>query len=56
MRQWSQPVQAPLNASRLISTTLSAAPDGLLAPGVYFLEATPPGVPSAARHLLLVSK
>ncbi len=54
VRQWSQSVSAPLNTGRLVSTTLSTAPGGLLAPGTYYLEATPAGA-AVARHLLFVT-
>jgi len=37
LRAWNLDVRAPLDALRRISTTLSAAPDGMLAPGFYLL-------------------
>jgi uncharacterized protein YfaS (alpha-2-macroglobulin family) len=55
VRQWSLPTQAALNATALVSSTLSASPGGLLGAGVYFLEASAPGMSSVSRHLLLVS-
>jgi uncharacterized protein YfaS (alpha-2-macroglobulin family) len=53
MRDWSQAVSAPLNAPRLISTTLATG--GPLPAGVYYLEARSPTVTNAARHLLVVT-
>ncbi len=59
LREWKQAVSAPLNASRVISTSLAGDnPAALLQPGAYYLEArAAPGVQSAsrARHILIVT-
>jgi uncharacterized protein YfaS (alpha-2-macroglobulin family) len=60
LRQWSVSPRAPLNATALISTTLTAGTDGAspLQPGVYYLEATSPSITakeSPAHHLLVVT-
>ncbi len=58
LRAWSLAPKAPLNATRLISTTLTA--DGApLPPGVYYVQASSPEVTlnnrRPDRHLLVVS-
>ncbi len=53
LREWSQTVSAPLNAYRLISTTLTTGTP--LDPGVYYIEARSPSVRNPERHLLVVS-
>ncbi len=55
LRAWSLAPKAPLNANRLISTTLTA--DGTPLPsGVYFLQATTPSITKmVAKQLLIVS-
>ncbi len=54
LRGWAVTPQAPLNATSLVSTTLTT--DGSPLPsGVYFLQATAPGVKNVAKHLLVVS-
>src|SRR5581483_12167086 len=59
IRQWSQDVKAPLNASRVISTSLGGdTPSTYLKPGAYYVEArTPSNVqpPSRSRHVLIVT-
>lgn len=58
LRTWSQQVSAPLNASRVISTSLGADTATGLEPGVYYLEArSTSGVKttSRARHVLIVT-
>ncbi|MBI4789218.1 MAG: Ig-like domain-containing protein, partial [Chloroflexi bacterium] len=57
LRAWSLKPSAPLNATRLISTTLTAD-NKPLAPGVYYLLATSPqitGTDRAQKHLLVVT-
>lgn len=54
LRDWTVTVKAPLDATRLISTTLAEG-EGRLDPGVYYLEATSPGVRGQTRHLMVVS-
>ena len=56
LRQWSQTVEAPLNVSRLVSTTVTVSGGATLAPGVYYLQGNAAGVSTPARHLLLVTK
>ncbi|HZQ10994.1 MAG TPA: Ig-like domain-containing protein, partial [Anaerolineae bacterium] len=59
LRQWSQAVDAPLNASRVISTTLGGdTPSTFLKPGAYYFEAkTPADVQpgTRSRHMLIVT-
>ncbi len=55
LREWSQTPKAPLNASRIISTTLVSSTGARLEPGVYYVAATAPGVRDSARHVLVVS-
>lgn len=57
-RSWSQTVSAPIDASRVISTSLGGdTPSTYLKPGVYYLEARPGGVTttSRSRHILIVT-
>lgn len=58
LRTWSVKPQAPLNASSVVSTTLTA--DGTsLQPGIYYLEASAPNLKNSdlrpQKHLLVVS-
>lgn len=59
LRQWAQPVTAPLNASRVISTSLGGEKlTDLLQPGAYYLEARAKKNETAiqrARHILVVT-
>lgn len=57
LRQWSLSPNAPLNASRLISTTLTLDGTSNLTPGVYYLEANanPSKGVQSARQILVVS-
>lgn len=58
LRTWGQDVSAPLNASRVISTSLGTDTEaGGLKAGVYYLEARPAGVQSTSRsrHVLIVT-
>ncbi|MCC7161193.1 MAG: Ig-like domain-containing protein [Anaerolineae bacterium] len=59
IRSWSQDVSAPLNASRVISTSLGGdTPSTYLKPGAYYLEARPPAElksASRSRHMLIVT-
>lgn len=59
LRKWGQQVEAPLNASRVISTSLGVDSDkGGLKPGAYYIEArTPSGLKPASRsrHILVVT-
>lgn len=59
IRSWSQQVSAPLNASRVISTSLGGdTPSTYLKPGAYYLEARPPASlnsTSSSRHILIVT-
>ncbi|MGE5263371.1 MAG: Ig-like domain-containing protein, partial [Acidobacteriota bacterium] len=58
LRAWSQKPSAPLNATRLISTTLTAGGTPLPA-GVYMLQATAPAITASdlrqPKHILVVS-
>ncbi len=58
LREWTLSPKAPVDATRLISTTLVEG-GSALEPGVYYLEATSQAVPrrgpSENRHLMLVS-
>ncbi len=55
LRAWSLKAQAPLNLTRLISTTLTADSAPLPA-GVYYLQASSPNISTAkAKQLLIVS-
>ena len=54
VRSWSQAVSSPLNASSLVSTTLSSA--GPLQPGVYYLQAGSPNVTNKAGYLLVATR
>jgi uncharacterized protein YfaS (alpha-2-macroglobulin family) len=54
LRDWSQAVSAPLNAYRVVSTTVAAS--GPLAPGIYYLEASSPSVTGApSKHLIVTT-
>lgn len=58
LREWTVEVEAPLNASRVVSTTLAGeTPSALLEPGVYYIEATGFQVHphSRSRHILIVT-
>ncbi len=57
LNKWSVTTQAPVNAMRLISTTLTSNGRTKLQPGVYYLEATSPEISLAqpARHLVVVT-
>jgi hypothetical protein len=59
LREWKQDVSAPLNASRVISTSLGGdTPSTYLKPGAYYLEArTASSVKPASRsrHILIVT-
>jgi hypothetical protein len=59
IREWQQEVAAPLNASRVISTSLGGEKlSDLLKPGAYYFQArTPSGVKPASRsrHILVVT-
>jgi hypothetical protein len=60
LREWSQTPNAPLNASRIVSTTLGQPqggrpPESPLPPGVYYLNARGAGVAATNKHLLVVS-
>jgi uncharacterized protein YfaS (alpha-2-macroglobulin family) len=58
VRTWSVATQAPLDATRRISTTLTADPAGTLEPGVYLVRATSEQVPQTQgmKHLLIMSR
>jgi len=51
---WSVPVDAPLDATGVLSVTL-AGDDARLTPGFYYLEVTSPQTTFVNRHVLLVS-
>lgn len=57
LRRWSLTPNAPVNAMRLISTTLTLDGSSRLTPGVYYLEASSPSIKSGepARQILVVS-
>lgn len=59
LRAWSQDVSSPLNASRVISTSLGGdTPSTYLKPGAYYFEARPPAnlkSASSSRHVLIVT-
>lgn len=58
LRKWGQQVKSPLNASRIISTSLGADTTTGLKPGAYFLEARAAenvSSTSRARHILVVT-
>ncbi len=59
LRRWGQQVKAPLNASRVVSTSLGVDTSaGGLKPGAYYLEARAAGnvkSTTRARHVLIVT-
>ncbi|TAH48647.1 MAG: hypothetical protein EYC68_20280 [Chloroflexota bacterium] len=59
LRSWSQKVSAPLNASRVISTSLSGdTPSTFLKPGAYYIEARGEKnntLFNRSRHILIVT-
>jgi uncharacterized protein YfaS (alpha-2-macroglobulin family) len=66
VRQWAVDVNPPLDQRRFYGTRLSEAPDGLLQPGLYYLEVSAdpgsiypeagPYVPDSSRSILIVSR
>jgi len=66
VRRWTLDVNPPLNQSRIYRTRLSGSADGLLSPGLYYLEVQAvPGaiypeaqhyVPGASKEMLVVSR
>ncbi|TEU18452.1 MAG: hypothetical protein E3J25_01130, partial [Anaerolineales bacterium] len=55
VRRWTESVAAPLNATRSISVTLTAAQGAPLDPGLYYLEVTSPATTFVNRHVLVLS-
>ena len=55
VKRWSLPVEAPINATRKVSVTLTQLDGSSLVSGLYYLEATAPEVSYPQRHILIVS-
>jgi uncharacterized protein YfaS (alpha-2-macroglobulin family) len=55
VRRWTIPANAPLNETRVFSTTLQQPTGGNLTPGFYYLEVSAPELKSATRQLIVLS-
>ncbi len=55
VRRWSQPVESELNQRGVAGTLITGESGEGLAPGLYYLEVTAPGVEYPPRQMMVVS-